>query len=487
MNTECEIKVQFPDRLACKAIAGEGTGGKFASVVLVVPTIVAKGEKFTAKIAIVDKYGLAASKYPEELNLNLPEMEFTQRLTFPASKPPLAEISGLCLNKEGIVRFRAEFGNGQYFDSNPCVVKENPDYNICWGDPHVHTALSNCMIRYGRSLAFSFHAARHLSCLDWVSAADHVSNGRCELARWKEEVAGANMHDDPSEFVTLPAYEASLQGGCGGDNNVYMNKFPSLFIDEYEGGDTVTLSEKLAEKSAEEGFDFIVVPHHTSRTGKHGEINDDIYPGEDRMPVVEIHSKWGTSEYRGNPNPLKEVHPGPSYVVDLLNRGLMMGFVGGTDTHTSMTFADRALEAGNIQSMPGITAVRTKKLNRDGIFSAIRNRNCYAAAGERIYLEFSANDVGMGNSFKADGAGSIVLQSTVAAPGNIKTVEFVRDGQTIKTFTPGSWHGGFEFEDSEVQNDWLHSSRIGNFHYYYVRITCLSGALAWSSPVWCIQ
>ena len=32
----------------------------------------------------------------------------------------------------------------------------------------------------------------------------------------------SDNHDDPPHFVTLPAYEASLKGGCGGDNNIYM-------------------------------------------------------------------------------------------------------------------------------------------------------------------------------------------------------------------------------------------------------------------------
>lgn len=81
--------------------------------------------------------------------------------------------------------------------------------------------------------------------LDWVTAADHVSNGRCELARWKEQVALADAFNDPPRFVTLPGYEASLKGGCGGDNNVYMLRFPDLFIDDYEEGNIKTLVEKL--------------------------------------------------------------------------------------------------------------------------------------------------------------------------------------------------------------------------------------------------
>jgi hypothetical protein len=30
----------------------------------------------------------------------------------------------------------------------------------------------------------------------------------------------------------------------------------------------------------------------------------------------------------------------------------------------------------------------------------------------------------------------------------------------------------------------LESPHLGRFAYYYVRVTCASGAQAWSSPVW---
>ena len=33
----------------------------------------------------------------------------------------------------------------------------------------------------------------------------------------------------------------------------------------------------------------------------------------------------------------------------------------------------------------------------------------------------------------------------------------------------------------------LDSERLGKFVYYYVRVTCASGAQAWSSPVWLVQ
>ncbi|MCK5844325.1 MAG: hypothetical protein KAG97_06430, partial [Victivallales bacterium] len=328
------------------------------------------------------------------------------------------------------------------------------------------------------------NAARHLSCLDWASAADHVSNGRCELARWKEQVAAANAYNDEEFFVTLPAYEASLNGGCGGDNNVYLSDFPSIFIDDEPEGDSKTLSAKLADLAKEEKFDFFLVPHHTTRTVKHGEISDEIYPGAERMPLVEIHSKWGTSEYRGNPMPLLDIHDGPSYAIDLLSDGKKFGFIGGTDTHATLTFITGDLEPSVIPSLPGITAARCDALTRNNIFTSMKSRNCYAASGERTFLDFKINKSSMGSCLKNDDAPRS-MEILVAGKGDIESVEVVRNGETLKKFTPETWLFFACCEDADKFADIAAPSKhIGNFVYYYVRARMKSGASAWSSPVW---
>jgi len=332
-------------------------------------------------------------------------------------------------------------------------------------------------------LLFGLNAARHLSFLDWAGFADHVSNKRCELARWKEQVAQANAYDDAPNFVTLPAYEASLSGGKGGDNNVYMTKFPSLFVDENDQGDVISLCKALSEKAKQEDFDFFVVPHHTTRTGKHGEIPDEIYPGKKMMPVIEIHSKWGTSEYRGNPDPLKEIHHGPSYAVDMLNRGLRLGFIGGTDTHNTLTFIGFE-KSEHLARLPGLTGIISEKLDRNSIFEAIRNRRCYATSGERIFLDFNINGIAMGQeSDKPEKNRKISINT--AACSDISTVEMIRNGEVLKTYNPKSFSFSGSLEDSESFDDiCIKTQNRGSFIYYYVRVRCVSGAAAWSSPIW---
>lgn len=477
------MNIEYPTDLALKIIKNEASGTELKNVVIVVPTIVRPGEEFSVKIALTAENGCAVIDYSDAIEVTQKDAGVSFNVTFKKGQPALAKVNGITIGKEGIYRFESTV-NGNTCYSNPVYCSSSYANNIYWGDPHIHTALSNCNASRCRSCNFSFNAARHLSCLDWAGAADHVSNGRCELARWKEEVAVSNAYNDEPEFVTLPAYEASLSGGCGGDNNVYMSEFVSLFVDEHDGGNSKTLCEKLGEKAKEEGFDYFVVPHHTTRPGKHGEIPDEIYPGKDLMPVVEIHSKWGTSEYRGNPMALHDLHDGPSYAVDLLEKGLALGFIGGTDTHCTLTFGyGKGFEADHIDWPAGITAVKCDDLSRRSVFDSIKNRNCYAAAGERIFLDVKVNGTDMGQFTKK--AGKNELSIIAAGQADIDTVEIIRNGEVIKTFEPDGFSFTGNFEDTaEFDEICLDSKHLGKFVYYYVRVRCKSGSTAWSSPVW---
>lgn len=477
------MKIIYPGKLACRTIANEAACAVPSEVEIVVPTIVKAGEPFTAKIALTDSDGIPAADFSGEIVLRQPECDISINIAFFAVISALAEVRDILIASTGIYRFEVEF-KGRVFFSNPCVCRAENRQRIFWGDPHIHTVLSNCHTQRCRSLNFCFNAARYLSCLDWAGAADHVSNQRCELARWKEQAAAANAYDDPPDFVTLPAYEASLQGGSGGDNNVYMNKFPSIFIDEYDGGNVKSLCEKLTELARKDEFLFFVVPHHTTRTVKHGEIPDEIYPGENLMPVMEIHSKWGTSEYRDNPTPLKKIHPGPGYAVDMLNRGLRLGFIGGTDSHATMTFVRGEHEPPHIDRLPGLTAVITEKLGRTEVFQAISRRSCYAASGERVYLDFKVNGVAMGQSIESTDITGRSIFVECAGKSDIDSIEIVRNGLVIKQFNFDNWYAELTFEDNDsVDELWL-DTRYGKIIYYYVRIRCRSGASAWASPVW---
>ena len=477
-------EVTVPSEFERRVLAIEAPGGPAVSAELVAPSVVAPGEPFGLAVSLADEHGYPSVASGGALAVRGAfASPAAVEVPFERGVPAVARIEGLTIASDGFYRFEAEH-NGRVFHGNPVRCRAGGGGRVYWGDPHVHTVLSNCHPDLCRSAVFCYVAARRFAGLDWAAAADHVSNGRCELARWKESAALSDAFNDPPAFVTLPAYEASFKGGAGGDNNVYMLRWPGLFVEDYEEGSVRTMCDRLAEELAP-GEEFFAVPHHTTRTGKHGEIGEDIYPGERLMPVMEVHSKWGTSEYRGNPNPLHKVHAGPSYAIDLLNRGLRMGFIGGTDTHATMP-AGFGVE--HLDRLPGMTAVICDELTREAIYHGIRSRSCYAASLERIWLDVTVAGAGMGRSLDwPDARAPRAIRVEAAGRSDVERIDVVRNGQAIHSRPVDNWHDTFTYTDADdLAGLWLDSKHLGRFAYYYVRVTCTSGAQAWSSPVWLI-
>ena len=74
---------------------------------------------------------------------------------------------------------------------------------------------------------------------------------------------------------------------------------------------------------------------------------------------------------------------------------------------------------------------------------------------------------------------------TAAAPGEITSIDIIRNGKTVHSQPVGDWQGRCQWQDeSDLGDAMLDSKHLGRFAYYYVRVNCASGARAWSSPVW---
>lgn len=445
-----------------KVIALEAKGDRACNVSMVIPTITKPCEPFDIKIAMTDERGLPSFEQDGKYDLLMPSGNSIQ-VEFCHGEPALAIVKDVVVEKQGFFRVEMEY-DGRIYYSNPSLSTSKNLQPVYWGDIHVHTLSGNCHPDKCRSLNFGYIAQKWISGYDYVALTDHVSNNRCNMGVWKEQRAVCDLYNE-DDFVALHAYEASFKGGAGGDNNVYLLQSTDMYIENYSDGTIKTVCDALEKELLGTDNDFFVVPHHTTRTNKHGEITDEIYPGAERLPVIEVHSKWGSSEYRGNPNPLKQIHDGPSYAVDFLNRGMKFSFVGGSDTHATLPFS-KSLE--HLDRKPGMTAVRSDTLSRNNIFYGIKNCNCYATSMERIYLDVSFQH-----------SDNKTIKVCAAGKSDITQIDIIRNGEAIYTKKPNkSWNIELEYVDSYIkinEKDLL---------YYYVRVSCSSGAKAWSSPVW---
>lgn len=478
MTDTAPSSISFPNPLAEKSLRLEAPGTGLARAMITIPAIHKPGEPFAATISLLDKNAMPIIAQGEVLTISLGD-DVVAEITFPEGRAAMCLLEGLVQKETGFFRVHGEI-DGKTFVSNPAFATDEDRPLIIWGDPHIHTTVGDCHPDRCRTRNLAYSGGRHAYGLDFVAIADHVSWApRGTPGKWKDNLALCELFDEPGVFSTLYCYETSMKGGKGGDCNVYLRQPNGTYVDPWPD------EKNAAQLAREVEGERFVVPHHTTRTGKHGEIPADAYPGEALMPVVEIHSKWGTSEYRGNPSPLVDIHPGPSYVQDLLACGYKLGFIGGTDAHTSLTFC-RWLESEVHQSQPGLTAVMVKKNHRDDIYDAIQARNCYAACGERILLDVECGELTMGQAGDMPDSGEVMISSEYAAESEIESVEIVRNGEVVHRVEPNDWKGSLEWTDTSTSD----ATPIKDFEtgapmlYYYVRVTAQADARAWSSPCW---
>jgi len=470
--------VSHPEPIAEKCLRLEAAGSGLARAMITIPAIVKPGLPFAAVVSLLDANAMPLIAQCEVMTLSA-GCDREQAIAFPEGRSAVARVEGLVQQGSGFFRVQGEI-DGQTFVSNPALSTDEDRPLALWGDPHIHTTVGDCHPERCRTRNLAYAAARHAYGLDFVAIADHVSWApRGTAGKWYDNLAACELFDEPGVFSALYCYETSMRGDRGGDCNVYLRRPNPTYIDPWP--DDLNIAQLCEQVEGE----FFAVPHHTTRTGKHGEIPPEAYPGEKLMPVAEIHSKWGTSEYRCNPTPLAEIHPGPSYVQDLLACGYRFGFIGGTDSHTSLTFC-RLLESDAHRAPPGLTAVIADSNHRDAIFDAIRARRCYAACGERILLDVTCGGLAMGQAGELPDSGEVTVRADYAAESDVACVEVIRNNEVVHRETPDDWRGRLEWTDANVAE----ATPIDDFEtgapavFYYVRVTAQSAARAWSSPCW---
>jgi hypothetical protein len=478
-NRKGNMLITYLDALTDKCLRLEAHGAGLFRAMLTIPSVIKPGHPFAATVSLLDWNAMPLISQGETVTL-VCEAGHACEITFPKGCAAVARVRVLVAPSDaGFFRLEARIAD-QVYVSNPALVTDQARPLLLWGDPHIHTTVGDCHPERCRTRNLAYIASRHVYGLDFVAIADHVSWApRGTAGKWYDNLAACELFDEPGVFSALYCYETSMKGGRGGDCNVYLKQPNRAYVDPWP--EDLHIAGLCARIEGE----FFVVPHHTTRAGKHGEIPREVYPGAALMPLVEIHSKWGTSEYRGNPTPLLEVHRGPSYVQDLLAQGYRFGFAGGTDSHTSLTFC-RWLETEAHRAQPGLTAVLAPANTRNDVWRAMQARCCYAACGERIWLDVQCSGLQMGQSGPLPEDGRVTICATYAAESTISRVEIIRNNRVIYTVTPDDWNGQFSWTDTEA----AHAAPVADVEsgkqvvFYYVRVTAAADARAWSSPCW---
>ena len=323
---------------------------------------------------------------------------------------------------------------------------------VLFGDIQQHSAHSDGV----GSADETYLRARHRYGDDFAALTDHESflGKRIGPGEWSYLQGVAERHDEPGVFATIVAYEWTGSKHPGpGHKCVYLpgTGYPIVSRDRVPKG-----RDLVAEIRAQGAF---TGPHHIGWTGADAEGHEPI-----GQPIWEICSCHGCYEYPDHPlghrGDLRDQFAKP-----MLDAGLRFGFIANSDSHGLLWHHGECRKRDPFRT--GLTAVLAEECTREGIFSAIRARRCYATSGAKILLDVRAAGAPMGSELSV--SGPVQIEARALGTDLIRRLEFVTEDGVVAIAEPGSPSGS------------LAAAVVAK--YVYCRVTQTDGEMAWSSPI----
>jgi len=491
------------------------------SIRITTPNIVRIGEGFKLHIGIFgeDGYPLEGNFsdiiFPSEINDSFSGLAIEYNYKSDEKVASFPHI--ICLNS-GIYNIKAiikDKFNDIIVESTPIeCMDSDPESYLYWGDMHWHTELSD-----GRENGdYGYNFAKDISNLDFAGIADHAWRLEDPRNDWQKIVDYTNLHHQPGEFVTILGHEwaGRLQGEVLELLNIGPEEVDGHFIVRYPGdGDSPYITDngtnegnvpivaypslpyKNLSNSAENIPDWTktdTIPElwkkvHTyggTMTTHHINVHRfDLntyktkYLTSEFMPYVEIYSKWGSSEYYNNVRPtaaqdrVYDDEMKGKQAQYLLEAGYMLGFVGGSDSHSTTPGGVISTDlTRNLQyKHGGVTACYAPDLKREVIWDALINRLCYASTTRGILIHFYIDGHNMGEKISVKDAPKIDL--TVAGLDEFE-IRIIKNRKNLYTKRSEGNTINLSYTDKNFSSD----------SWYYVKVIQDNGEMAWSSPIW---
>lgn len=241
------------------------------------------------------------------------------------------------------------------------------------------------------------------------------------------------------------------------------NDQPFLCVDDLRYNTAAKLYDAVRNSDA------VVISHHCSYPAGSwcGSTNFScVDTSVERL--TELWSMHGSSEgFVLGEKPLSRMDQ-ENTVMAALRKGLRLGFVAGSDTHSG--------RPGGSAKEPmaywgGQACVWAKNLTRQGIMEALKARRTYGITNARIILQMTVNDADMGSEIPAADIANVNIK--VSAPSEIRKVQIIKNTCLLK-----------EIEINNMEACVSISDQTNGAAFYHCRVILKDGNLAVCSPVW---
>ena len=377
-------------------------GGPVAGVHGFAPSVVAVGERFTLWLRARDQFYNRATRGSEGGGY-MPGWEIEANgkpvASLPAGAAARVQITGLEIETPGVYRFAIRSADGAIVGtSNPVLVEAAPRRRIYWGDTHGHSGFAEGIGTAERFMRWARDDAR----LDYVTHSEH--DIWLDEREW--QVLADNVRRFSSDdFVAFLGYEWTVRNEQGGHHNVLFRTAAERRRIPIHAFTTLSaLYQGL--RTYHDPQDVVVIPH-AHQAGDYRQSD----PGLE--PLVEIMSQHGTFEW---------------FARMYLRQGHQVGFIAASDNHLSQP-GYSAPQAGSLAQRGGLGALLAPARTRDALWAAMKNRTAYATTADRIILDFTVNDAGMGQ--RAAFAAERRIAGRVIGTAPIRSVQVVRNDEII--------------------------------------------------------
>ncbi|MCA9753173.1 MAG: hypothetical protein KC591_13345 [Gemmatimonadetes bacterium] len=345
------------------------------------------------------------------------------------------------------------------------VQDGNRTLHLLWGDNHRHSHdlswdgtsdppyLDNVM--YGQDwLKY-----------DFLAPSDHAE--KFGKAEWAWVAKWATILDVPDHFRLFPAYERSMRGGAGGDQNCLYRS-----VDEFEESTAgyPAISSWHTMYAAQAGRDVIAVPHTMAQCG--GDATIDWYHLADGDPSVlpaplrlmEVYQAARESfEYPGCPRQFTGcvTAPDTGWVSVPLALGMRVGLLAASDHDIKAAYV----------------GVLAEDRSRDAIFEGLyARRTSGTTRTKRASLEFRVAGVLQGGETVSATSPTIFVSMHADEP--VSVIEINKNGNpSWFSVACTSADTTFQFVDPDPVVP-------GTSSFYYLRVRDSIDRMFWASPVW---
>ncbi|MTW84359.1 metallophosphoesterase [Virgibacillus dakarensis] len=351
------------------------------------------------------------------------------------------------------------------------VTKDNPDkeraeylnMKLYKGELHAHTSISDGVLMP----ADAFDHVKENTNLDFFGTTEHdvtyeISSGNSFLKNYKDSYSDEynifrEQHNEynSKEFVTVPGTEVTWYDNAGHVNLFNTEWFPRTYGKGATGQfgmgdlkyDLPTFYGRLAQDR-----EAIVQFNHPDVGGKgdffeFSHFNEEI---DDNITLFEYKVSRYFETY-----------------IQALDKGWHLSPTYGGDEH-SATWGT---------SNPALTGLWTKKLKREDIYDAMKNRRTYSSFDKNFEFAYSANGKILGSILPGD-TEELNINITLRDPDKEELLDrviiYTNKGKVVKEYT--------NINSNEFVKDETISSTDGD--YFLVRVFQKDGDEIIGAPIW---